>query len=167
MKLKRAYQLCEHPAILVSIANRHVELEEPEKANEALSKIQNPNARLRRHLKDVRKKVEALLARPVPVSIRATPSNAMVSIDGGPFRALPAELSLARGTRRFRFKASGRKETVLVKTLSGLRPITVNAVLPVPNGQWRVTIPGKTLQNVRILFNGLENFAPWCVCVLT
>ena len=154
MKLQRAYRFCEHPNILVSIANRFVELQQPEKAREALSKIQNPDARLRRLLTKVRKRIEEQLQKPIVVSVRARPAGASVSVDGGRFVRLPAELTLRRGTRRFTFRAPGRRDKTVTRTLVGMQPVTVSTVLPQAFGRWKIALKSGSLKNVRILFNG-------------
>jgi len=154
MKLQHAYKLCKAPGILVTIAKRYVELGQPEEASATLSRITNPNARLRRYVESVRKIVEAQLAKPISVSITADSPGASVSIDDGAFRPLPLQLMLARGTRRFRAKAPGREEVKLTRVLRGTLAMAVRVRMPELQGRWSVRVDSGSLKNVRVIFSG-------------
>ena len=154
MKLQQAYKLCKASGILVTIAKRYVELGQPEEASATLSRITNPNARLRRYVESVRKIVEAQLAKAISVSISADSPGASVSIDDGPFRLLPLQLMLARGTRRLHVKASGREDVKLTRVLRGTLAMAIRARLPQLQGRWSVRVDSGSLKNVRVIFSG-------------
>jgi hypothetical protein len=156
-KLREAYEAYPAEAILVTIANRHIDLGQPEEAAEVLSRIEDRS--LKKQVDKLRKQVEAQLAKPVTVQLSGDPDGATVSIDNGRFRRLPATVQLDRGRHRFVFRADGRKEVEMDKEVKGTKPMEVFVSLPAPPGSWRVAIePEAPLRDVRIVFNG-QNLA--------
>ncbi|MGM0574313.1 MAG: tetratricopeptide repeat protein [Myxococcota bacterium] len=154
-KLQEAYEAFPSDMLLISIANRHLDLGEPEEAAEVLSRIVPENARVKKQVERLREDVEARLAEPVPVRIDAHTEEAEVSVDGGPFRPLPTRLRLPRGTHRFVIRAPGREEVQLEKELRGSIEVPIVVALPVETGRWRVAIePPERLDKVRVLIEG-------------
>lgn len=154
-KLKAVYELVKDDAILVSIANRHLDLGEPEEAATVLSLITSQSRAIRRQARRLRRDVERKLAEPVTVVIEADAPGATASIDGGPPRELPARVQLTRGTHRFVISAPDRHEVSIDRKLSGSVEIPLVVSLPPRSGRWRVAIePAESLGDTRILLDG-------------
>ena len=154
-RLEEAWAAFPANGILVSIANRHLDLGEPEEAAAALSRITKPSRTMRRQVTRLQRDIERQLALPVSVVIDANADNSVVSIDEGPARELPLSIQLTRGNHRFRFKAPGYRDTVKVVEVRGSREVRIDAVLPRPMGKFRVNIePPEPLQRTRILVDG-------------
>ncbi len=153
-KLQAAYKAYPADAILATIANRHLDLGQPEEAAEVLSRIQDP--KLRRATRKLRKQVSAALSTPVRVRLTGDPPETRVSIDGGPLLSLPATRQLARGKHTFRFEAEGRDAVVITKVLKGLKEVPIFAKLAAPPGTWRVSVEpeGTLLRDVRVVLDG-------------
>ena len=153
-KLQAAYKAYPADAILATIANRHLDLGQPEEAAEVLSRIQDP--KLRRATRKLRKQVSAALSTPVRIRLTADPPEARSSVDGGAPMSLPARRSLSRGKHTFRFEAEGRDPVVVTKVLKGLREVPIFAKLAAPPGTWRVSVEpeGTLLQDVRVVLDG-------------
>ncbi|MEZ4266265.1 MAG: hypothetical protein R3F39_07790 [Myxococcota bacterium] len=154
-KLQEAYEAFPSDAILISIANRHLDLGEPEEAAAVLSRIQPTSANVKKEVKRLRSDVEARLAEPVAVRITADATDAEVAIDGGPYRELPAKVQLPRGSHTFTVRAPNREEQSVTKELRGSIEVPVIVSLASRSGQWRVaTEPQVTLDKVRVLIEG-------------
>ena len=154
-KLEEAYAAYASDAILVSIANRHLDLGEPEEAAAVLSRITSTDKRLKQQVARLRADVEARLAEPVTISLTADARQARVSIDGGAYRELPARVQLPRGTHRFLFRAAGRVDVEQEHDLRGSAEIPIVVHMEVAPGQWKVAIdPPEKLQRIRVLLDG-------------
>jgi hypothetical protein len=160
-KLQEAYEAFPSDAILISIANRHLDLGEPEEAAAVLSRIQPTSANVKKEVKRLRSDVEAQLAEPVAVRITADATDAEVAIDGGPFRELPAKVQLPRGSHTFVVRAPNREEASVTKELRGSIEVPVIVSLSSRAGQWRVaTEPPVTLDKIRVLIEGQSVIMP-------
>ena len=154
-KLQEAYEAFPSDAILISIANRHLDLGEPEEAAAVLSRIQPTSAKVKKEVKRLSDDVEARLAEPVTVRVTADAPDAEVAIDGGPFRPLPAKVQLPRGSHTFVVRAPNREEESVTKELRGAIEVPVVVSLRSRSGQWRVALePQVTLDKVRVLIEG-------------
>ncbi len=150
-KLKEAYEAFPADGILVSIANRHLDLGEPEEAAEILSRIETRDPNLRKQVKRLQEDVEAKLAEPVTVRISADAALAKVSVDGQPARELPTTLQLPRGNHRFLFTAPGRDDVVVTRELRGTSEVTIEGSMPAPNGRFQVNVtPAGPLGDLRV-----------------
>ena len=155
VKLQEAYAAFTSDAILISIVNRHIDLDEYEEAAELLQHIDAPKGKLKRQVTRLQRQVDKALAKPVMVRLTADALGATVAIDDGEPMELPARVELPRGRYRFTFRAAGRSEVQLVEMLKGTVEIPIAASLPVPTGTWRVTIePSLPLKEVRLLLDG-------------
>lgn len=154
-KLMAAHEAYPSDGILISIANRHLDLGEPEEAAAVLSRITTTDKRLEPQISRLRADVEARLAEPVTVSLAADGPRAKVSIDGGPLRELPARVQLPRGRHSFLFRADGREDVEQSKDLRGSIEIPIVVHMDVAPGQWKVAIePPEKLERVRVLLDG-------------
>ncbi|MCB9729351.1 MAG: hypothetical protein H6744_15790 [Deltaproteobacteria bacterium] len=154
-KLQQAYEAFPSDAILVSIANRHLDLGEPEEAGAVLSRIQPTSANVRKEVRRLRADVEARLAEPVAVRLSSDAPDAEVAIDGGPYRPLPAKVQLPRGSHTFVVRAPHREPETITQELRGSIEVPIIASLRSQSGQWRVaTEPQVTLDKVRVLIEG-------------
>ena len=154
-KLQEAYEAFPSESILISIVNRHIDLDELEEAAELLQHI-DARGKLKRQVARLQKKVNKALALPVSVRLTADVVDATVSIDGAEPIPLPARLDLPRGRHRFIFQASGRSDVELVEMLKGSAEVPIAANLPVPTASWRVAIEPSSVQleEVRLLLDG-------------
>ena len=154
-KLKAAHDAYADDAILVSIANRHLDLGEPEEAAQVLSLITSSKKAIKKQAKRLLREVEAKLAEPVVVTIRADVDGATVSIDGGAPRELPARLQLPRGAHVFLFRAPERTDLELSKTLKGSLEVPLVVSLSSLPGRYRVAIePAESLGNTKLMLDG-------------
>lgn len=154
-KLQEAYKAYPNQAILVSIANRHLDLGEPEEAAEVLERIDPEDAPMKRQVARLRKELDRQLEQPVSVRVASDGRQAEVSIDGGPFREVPARVQLPRGSHRFTLRAAGRQEVTVTRELRGTSEIAVVVALPELPGRWRVAIdPPERLDRIRITMDG-------------
>jgi len=155
VKLEKAYKIYPNPGILVTISYRYLDLGEPEEAAASMSRIQEPNSQTAKLLKTLREEIEKQLAQPLRAEIKADAPNATVSVDGQPARSLPAEIELPRGKHRFTFRAPGRRDKTLERTLVGSGISSISARLDMPLGSWRVQVmPEDPLRDVRVLLSG-------------
>ena len=155
VKLQEAYEAYPSQAILVSIVNRHLDLGEVEQAAELIEHIEGTRGKIKRQVDRLRRQIEKAIALPVTVRLTADVMEATVSVDGAPPVPLPARIDLPRGTHRFLFEAPGRSSVEREAELRGTAEFPISVSLPVPKGQWRVTIkPMIPLKEVRLLLDG-------------
>jgi hypothetical protein len=154
-KLEAAYEAYQSDAILMSIANRHLDLGEPEEALEVLKTVKAKGRKMRREVSAMKTKTDLLLARPVTVKLSADQPNAKVSVDDGPFESLPLTRKLPRGPHRFLVRLAKHQDVVLDKELRGSLEIPIFVRIAPEDGMWRVTLkPSESLTTVRVLLNG-------------
>lgn len=154
-KLKAAHDAFPDDAILVSIANRHLDLGEPEEAAQVLSLIQSKKRAIKKQVRRLRRDVESQLSEPVVVKISADTPGAMVSIDDGAPRELPAVVQLPRGEHRFVFTAPERADLEVEKVLKGSLEVPLVVSLSPKPGRYRVAIdPAESLGDTKIMVDG-------------
>ena len=155
-KLKAAHDAFPDDAILVSIANRHLDLGEPEEAAQVLSLIQSKKRAIKKQVRRLRREVESQLAEPVVVKISADVQGSTVSIDDGPPRELPAVVQLPRGSHLFVFSAPERADLRVEKVLKGSLEMPLVVSLAPQPGRYRVAIdPAESLGDTESLALGL------------
>lgn len=156
-RLKEAYEAFPAEGILVSIANRHMDLGEPEEAQETLARISGDDRNIKRAADQLREKVAEQLAQPVSLQVSADAPEATVSVDGGPRRRLPATLLLARGAHTFNVEAPGREAVEVERILKGMAQMELAVTLPIPVGRWRLGLePREPIGEVRIVVEGKQ-----------
>ena len=154
-KLKAAHEAYASDKLLLSIANRHLDLGEPEEAQEVLSRITADTAQLKTQVQRLRKQVSQDLQRPVAVRLATDVAGATVSVDGGPPREAPLMLKLPRGMHHFRFAAAGHPERDVEVELRGSVEQLVEVSLTTPIGRWRLAVENAdSLADVRISIGG-------------
>ena len=154
-KLKAAHEAFPDDAILVSIANRHLDLGEPEEAAQILSLIQSTKRAIKKQVRRLRRDVESQLADPVVVKISADVAGSTVSIDSGAPRELPAVVQLPRGNHQFVFSAPDRADLKVEKVLKGSLEIPLVVSLSAMPGRYRVAIdPAESLGDTKITVDG-------------
>ena len=154
-KLKAANEAFPDDAILVSIANRHLDLGEPEEASQVLSLIQSRKRAIKKQVRRLRRDVESQLSEPVVVKISADIAGSTVSIDSGPPRELPAVVQLERGNHEFVFSAPERADLKVEKLLKGSLEVPLVVSLSAMPGRYRVAIdPAESLGDTKIMVDG-------------
>jgi hypothetical protein len=154
-KLKAAHSAFKDDAILVSIANRHLDLGEPEEASQMLSLITSKRGAITKQVRRLRREVQAKLAEPVVVTIRADVVGSTVAIDGGAPRELPARLQLPRGNHVFVFSADKRTDLKIEKVLKGSLEVPLVVSLSALPGRFRVAVdPAESLGDTKIMLDG-------------
>lgn len=156
-KLKEAYEVYPADKLLLSIANRHLELGEPEDAQETLSRITPETAQMRTQVQRLRKQITSDLKTPVAVRITTDVEGATVSVDGGPDRALPLRVQLPRGKHRFLFTSADGLKREVMKTLRGMTEMAIMESLTKPVARWRLGLePVASLRDVRVSIDGVD-----------
>lgn len=154
-KLKAAYEAFPADGILVSIANRHLDLGEPEEAAAALSRVVDAPRQLRKQMAQLTTAIEEQLAMPVKVRLTSSVAAARVSIDNGSERPTPARVQLRRGSHRFTFRAEGFEDMTMTQDLRGSREIVIEGALQPMKGSFKVKVePPEPLRGIRILVDG-------------
>jgi hypothetical protein len=154
-KLKAAHSAFKDDAILVSIANRHLDLGEPEEASQMLSLITSKRGAIKKQVRRLRREVQAKLAEPVVVTIRTDVAGSTVAIDGGAPRELPARLQLPRGNHVFVFSADKRTDLKIEKVLKGSLEVPLVVSLSALPGRYRVAVdPAESLGDTKIMLDG-------------
>ena len=154
-KLKAAHEAFPDDAILVSIANRHLDLGEPEEAAQILSLIQSTKRAIKKQVRRLRRDVESQLSEPVVVKISADVAGSTVSIDSGAPRELPAVVQLPRGSHEFVFTAPDRAELKVEKVLKGSLEVPLVVSLSAMPGRYRVALdPAESLGDTKIMVDG-------------
>jgi hypothetical protein len=154
-KLKAAHEAFPDDAILVSIANRHLDLGEPEEAAQILSLIQSTKRAIKKQVRRLRRDIESQLSEPVVVKISADVAGSTVSIDSGAARELPAVVQLPRGSHQFVFSAPERADLTVEKVLKGSLEVPLVVSLSAMPGRYRVAVdPAESLGDTKIMVDG-------------
>ena len=156
-KLKAAYEAYANDKLLLSIANRHLDLGEPEEAQETLSRIVPETSEMKTQVERLRKQITRELQQPVAVRLVTDVEGATVSVDGGPATPLPLRVKLPRGKHRFLFASSDGTSREVEESLRGSMEQLVEVSLTKPVARWRLGLePVASLQDVRLSIDGEE-----------
>ena len=157
VKLREAYEAFPSEVILLSIANRYLDLGEPEEAAVELAKISPKSSKMRKQVKKLTALIEEKLAEPVTIKLAADADGATAGVDGGAFQTLPARLQLPRGLHKFVVRAPGRTDVEFERVLKGSLEYPIIVKMDVSPGRFRIAVdPPERLQLVRILINGQQ-----------
>ncbi|MFT7621556.1 MAG: hypothetical protein ACI9WU_000720 [Myxococcota bacterium] len=141
-KLREAFRWYPDPAIKVSIARRLVDLDEPEEALSELKSIVPKGRRMRKAVEGEIAKVEALLARPVDVTVETDPPGALIKINDEPSKGGPITRGMPRGPLRLAANMPGYKPTGKTVTVKGTKPMKVLLTLGLVYSFLRVELTG-------------------------
>ncbi len=141
-KLREAYRYYPDPAIMISVARRLLDLDEPEEAMAELNKIVSKNRRLMRAVKAEKEKVAGLLAQPVPVLISTTPAGAMVKVGDDKPAKSPIRKSLPRGKVQLSILLGGYKPFAMELKVKGTKTLRVPIKLKKLISRLRVELRG-------------------------
>lgn len=154
-KLEAAYEAYPSDAILLTIANRYLDLDEPEEAQDVLARLGELDRKLKRQKQKLQRSISRLLDRPVQISWTSETPGVTVSVDGQSPEELPVQLKLSRGMHELVFSAPDRADLVQQFEVRGPRLQARVAELKPEEGYWRVMVEQPdTLADIKVSFDG-------------
>ena len=122
-KLEYAYSLFPNPAIAITIARRYMDLDEPRAALRELKKLEPAKKKLKEMVEAEIATIEALLAKPVEVTLKSIPPGAMIAIDGGPPSKSPVSANMERGAILVQITLKHHKTVKETVDVKGTKPL--------------------------------------------
>ena len=141
-KLRDAYSYLPNPKILVNIARRFIDLNEPQDALKELRSIKTKNRQIRKLVAAEIKKIEELVSKPLLVTFDTEPPGAVVKFENGDALTTPGRRNLKRGEYKVTVALDGYEGAEDVVSVKGIRPVNRSWKLKAFHGQVRIAVGG-------------------------
>jgi len=141
-KLREAYKFLPNPKILVNIARRYIDLNEPKDALKELRAIKTGNRQIKKLIAGEIKKIEELVSKPLLVTFDTDPPGALVTFDTGDALTTPGRRNLQRGQYKVTVFLDGYETGRGVVFVKGIRPVNRSWKLKSFHGHLRIAVGG-------------------------
>jgi hypothetical protein len=141
-KLLEAYKYLPDPRILVNVARRYIDLNEPQNALKELRAIKTGNRQIRKLIAAEIKKIEDLVSKPLLVTFDTEPPGALVTFESGDPLTTPGRRNLKRGQYKVTVFLDGYEKGRGVVSVKGIRPVNRTWKLKSFHGHVRIAVGG-------------------------
>lgn len=156
-RLEKAWELFNHPAIGLKLADVLEKLDDPEGALAALDAIRTDDPEFAQQVEVRSKALRSYLNQPLKVSVVSNAAQTSVVIDHKERRVAPFEVTLPRGIHVFEALADGYRGAKKVVTVQGSKPLLIRFDLQPLTGTLAVRGGDDGLDEIRISVDGV----PW------